>query len=132
MGTIFESLFFLSFDIRYPVESRYLNESIFSNILCSKYSCQIKNIKKITKAFCLLDSNLDDLEKIHNKLQDYVSLLELKEMRDKISTLKKNKYKIASSFIIKILNSIPNTLNGLKNILETLSIKSFLKKAIFA
>jgi hypothetical protein len=79
-----------------------------------------------------LDSNLDDLEKIHNKLQDYVSLLELKEMRDKISTLKKNKYKIASSFIIKILNSIPNTLNGLKNILETLSIKSFLKKAIFA
>jgi hypothetical protein len=101
-------------------------------MLCSKYSCQIKNIKKIIKAFCLLDCNLEDLEKIYNKFQNYFSLLELKEMRDKISTLKKNKYKEASIFIIKMISLIPNTSDGLKTVLEVLNVKSFLKKAIFA
>jgi len=122
----------MSFDVRYPIESKDVSDSIFSNMLCSKYSCQIKNIKKIIKAFCLLDCNLEDLEKIYNKFQNYFSLLELKEMRDKILTLKKNKYKEASIFIIKMISLIPNTSDGLKTVLEVLNVKSFLKKAIFA
>jgi len=122
----------MSLNIRYPIESKDVSDSIFSNMLCSKYSCQIKNIKKIIKAFCLLDYNLEDLEKIYNKFQNYFSLLELKEMRDKISTLKKNKYKEASIFIIKMISLIPNTSDGLKTVLEVLNVKSFLKKAIFA
>ena len=122
----------MSLNIRYPIESKGVSDSIFSNMLCSKYSCQIKNIKKIIKAFCLLDYNLEDLEKIYNKFQNYFSLLELKEMRDKISTLKKNKYTEASIFIIKMISLIPNTSDGLKTVLEVLNVKSFLKKAIFA
>lgn len=122
----------MSLGIRYPIESKDVSDSIFSNMLCNKYSCQIKNIKKIIKAFCLLDSNLEDLQKIYNKLHNYISLLELNEMRDEILTLKKNKYKTSSLFIVKIINSIPNTLDGLKVVLEVLNVKSFLKKAIFA